>query len=133
MGACSFYIACTLVLLMLFVSPYNLKHSRKGMRIEPRIVFVLSFQNSVIAHIVDLSQPREVFNFAKSFAESHGILHVLVRQRGSSCVCNPCSCYTTAFSWLLQFVIPPPPQPNHSFHLKNTGILTGQTRGKGNN
>lgn len=42
------------------------------------ILDITENDNSVIAHIVDLSQPREVFNFAKSFAESHGILHVLI-------------------------------------------------------
>ena len=45
-----------------------------------------SKNNNVNLHIVDMSQPRQVYKFAKDFASSQGSLNILVNNAG--CMLN---------------------------------------------
>ncbi|CAN7993712.1 unnamed protein product [Ixodes hexagonus] len=54
------------------------KSEEKADALKKSILDITENEETVVVHILDLSDPQEVFNFAKSFVKSHGILHVLI-------------------------------------------------------
>ncbi|KAH6945582.1 hypothetical protein HPB50_009119 [Hyalomma asiaticum] len=54
------------------------RDEEKAQDLKRTITDITEDENSVVAHLVDMSRPQEVLNFAKKFKEKYGILHVLV-------------------------------------------------------
>lgn len=54
------------------------RNEEKAEALKKTIVDITENESSVVVHIVDMSHPQTVFNFAKKFKQNHGILHVLV-------------------------------------------------------
>ncbi|XP_077531007.1 dehydrogenase/reductase SDR family member 12-like isoform X2 [Haemaphysalis longicornis] len=54
------------------------RNEEKAEALRKTIVDITENESSVVVHIVDMSHPQTVFNFAKKFKQNHGILHVLV-------------------------------------------------------
>ncbi|KAK8775116.1 hypothetical protein V5799_031542 [Amblyomma americanum] len=54
------------------------RDEEKAEALKKSIVDITENESAVVVHILDMSNPQDVFNFAKRFKENNAILHVLV-------------------------------------------------------